>query len=432
MADTLKVDAGPGAAGAAPVDDPATRVGSMIAGKYALHRVIGAGGMGAVYEAENTWTGRRVALKLMLPSALKVATASERFLREARAASKVQHPNIVEVFDAGQNPADGALFIVQELLRGTDLRALLDARHTLTWSEAMAIVGPVLEALTVAHRQGVIHRDVKPENIYLADTPAGRVPKLIDFGIARVVDADSPMSLTRSGALMGTPYYMSPEQARGLREVDARADVWAVAIVLREALTGRRPFEGSNYNALLAAILQDPIAPVTALAPELPSHAAAALDRALSRDPALRFADAGEFLDALRTVPGESLAQTAPGTMIVRRITHRKRTLGAFFVAGACAATLLFTALRPGPRAPSHEPPPRRQLVLQTVAPIIPPRPGVEPARTVVEPLQPASPAVAQVADAGAPRVDRARPTRRVLRRNDASVTPLIRSLHAQ
>ncbi len=402
MADTLKVDAG---AGGAAVDDPASRVGSMIAGKYALHRVIGAGGMGAVYEAENTWTGRRVALKLMLPSALKVASASERFLREARAASKVQHANIVEVFDAGQNPSDGALFIVQELLRGTDLRALLDDRGALSWSEAMAVVGPVLEALAVAHRQGVIHRDVKPENIYLADTPSGRVPKLIDFGIARVVDADASMSLTRSGALMGTPYYMSPEQARGLRE----------------ALTGRRPFDGNNYNALLAAILQDPIAPVAELAPDLPAHAAEALDRALSRDTARRFADAGEFLDALRAVPDTALAQTAPGTTVVRRVAHRKRTLGAFFIAGVSVAALLFTVLRPGPRreGPEVAPPPR--LVLQSVAPVI-----------ATVPAEPAAPTPPLVTDAGTPRVERARPLRRPARRNDASVTPLIRSLNAQ
>jgi serine/threonine protein kinase len=422
MADTLKVDAAPGDASAPTVDDPASRVGTMIASKYALARVIGTGGMGAVYEAENTWTGRRVALKLMHPSALKVATAAERFLREARAASKVQHTNIVEVFDAGQNPSDGALFIVQELLRGTDLRARLDAKKTLSWTEAMAVIGPVLEALAVAHRQGVIHRDVKPENIYLAETASGCVPKLIDFGIARVLDGDGAMSLTRSGALMGTPYYMSPEQARGLRDVDARADVWAVAIVLYESLTGRRPFEGSNYNALLVSILQDRIAPIAERAPELAPHVAAAIDRALSRDPAKRFSDAGEFLDALRATDASALAQTAPGTTVIRRAPHRKRTLGAVFVAGASVATLLLSAMRPDARRTTPETHTRTPMAtaavmeLRDAPPPPPPPPPVVP--------------IASPTDAGVAPLPRT--VRRVVRRSDPRATPLIRSLNAQ
>ena len=428
MADTLKVDAALGDASAPSADDPASRVGTLIASKYALERLLGAGGMGAVYEAENTWTGRRVALKVMLPSALKVASAAERFLREARAASKVQHPNIVEVFDAGQNPSDGALYIVQELLRGSDLRARLDDASKLSWSETMSVMGPVLDALSVAHRQGVVHRDIKPENIYLADTAAGRVPKLIDFGIARLVDGDAPLSLTRSGALMGTPYYMSPEQARGLREVDARADVWALAIVMREALTGRRPFEGSNYNALLASILQDPIPSLGELAGDVPPHAVRALDRALSRDPDQRFADAGELLDALRSVPLDALAQTAPGTAIERPLRHRKRTLGAVFVAGACVATLALSTRRP---SPVTAPPDASRAVLSASisndAPTeraIPVAPAVIDAAVVA--VAPA------VNDASAPRAERPRVVRRAARHVADAATPLIRSLTGQ
>jgi serine/threonine protein kinase len=423
MADTLKVDgvAGDAALGA---DDPAARVGSVVAGKYALHRLLGVGGMGAVYEAENTWTGRRVALKVMLPAALRQATAPERFLREARAASKVQHPNIVEVFDAGQSPADGALYIVQELLKGTDLRALLDTQPTLSWREAWALIGPVVEALAAAHRQGVVHRDVKPENIYLADTPAGRVPKLIDFGIARLVDA--PINLTGSGALMGTPYYMSPEQARGLRDIDARADVWALGVVLREALTGRRPFAGDNYNAVMVAILQSDLAPTADVTRDVPAHAAAAVDRALARDPSQRFRDAAELLDALRAAASDSLAQTAPGVTVPLRVRHRKRALGAMFVAGACVASLVALSL---PRArPTARPAVVAAPLAALAAPAAPPvldaavTPPVAAPPAVVAPPAPPLPAAPA----------RSRPLRRVRRPVGAPATPLIRSLHAQ
>ncbi len=356
MAGTLKVDPpGGGDTPSEASDDPSARVGTILAGRYAIRRVIGAGGMGAVYEAENTVTGRRVALKVMLPRAASVDTAPERFLREARAASRVEHPHIVDVLDAGQNPADGCWYIVQELLEGRELRAEMEARGRLPWPAVMTLLGPVMEALAAAHRQGIVHRDVKPENIFLAHTTGGTVPKLIDFGIARLLDGDGPLNLTRSGALLGTPNYMAPEQARGLKDIDARADVWAMGVVLREALCGERPFKGDNYNAMMVSILTDRVPPIAEVCEALPAHVSAALDRALARDRDRRFRDVGELLEALRRGPTDAFASTAPGVSVPRaRRSRPARAVG--FVAGALLIAAVAFTLGTRARAADHLP----------------------------------------------------------------------------
>ncbi len=276
------------------------RVGTILAQKYRLLRVLGTGGMGAVFEAENTWTERRVAIKLMIGPRVHDADLAARFLREARAASKIEHPNVVHVLDMGQDPDDGTLYIVQELLAGRDLRSVLDERRMLAPREAFEYLLPVMAGLISAHDRGIVHRDLKPENVFIARTPDGVKPKLIDFGLAKVKDAGrSDMSLSRTGEAMGTPYYMSPEQARGERAIDAQTDVWAMGAVWFEVLSGRCPFLGDSYNELLAKILTEDAPPLASLAPPLPTGLADVIQRSLQGDRAVRYRSMQAFMRAL-------------------------------------------------------------------------------------------------------------------------------------
>jgi serine/threonine protein kinase len=428
MAGTLKVDPpGGGDTSTDASDDPSARLGTIIAGRYAVRRLLGAGGMGAVYEAENTVTGRRVALKVMLPRAASVDTAPERFLREARAASKVEHPHIVDVLDAGQNPADGCWYIVQELLEGRELRAEMEARGRLPWPAVMTLLGPVMEALGAAHRQGIVHRDVKPENIFLAHSTGGTVPKLIDFGIARLLDGDGPLNLTRSGALLGTPNYMAPEQARGLKDIDARADVWAMGVVLREALCGERPFKNDNYNAMMVSILSDPIPPIADVCAGLPAHVSAALDRALARDRDRRFRDVGELLEALRRGSTDVFANTAPGVVVPRVRSSRPVRAVGFVAGGALIAAVAFTLGTRSPARPTVSP---ERLIAPTAVLRAEPTPAAAPTPPPPPPVETQAPVaqsgVAAPGPVAATAPPRPRGTRRVLRRAPALTPPQV------
>ena len=235
--------------------------GDVIAGKYALRRMLGRGGMGSVWHAKNLTLGTDVAIKLILSSVV-VPEAGERLFREARAAALLEHPGIVRVFDFGWSERQEP-FIVIELLRGTTLGELLAARLRLPAELAVQILLPVAGALSFAHVHGVVHRDLKPDNVMLVSAPQGPVvPKIVDFGIAKLLREDRP--LTREGAILGSPHYMAPEQASGAGDVDERADVWALCVVLYESIAGFRPFEKDGRYAPLAVFVEEPM-PVTAL-----------------------------------------------------------------------------------------------------------------------------------------------------------------------
>ena len=294
------------------------RIGTTIADKYRLLRLLGSGGMGAVYEAVNTWTERKVAIKVLLGGGSSDANLAARFMREARAATKIAHENIVQILDMGQDPADGSLYIVQEYLVGRDVRSLLDERGTLTSVEAAEILAPVMGALVVAHRFSIIHRDLKPENIFLTKSSMGAVvPKLIDFGIAKVNDEQS-RGLTHTGSAMGTPEYMAPEQARGEKTVDAQTDVWAIGVILYEMLSGRYPYDGDNYNAVMVRIATERPRRIEEVVPTLPASLAAIVHKMLEPDRKKRYRSMSGALDAL-------LAACPVDTDSMARLQHEGR-----------------------------------------------------------------------------------------------------------
>jgi serine/threonine-protein kinase len=291
----------------------ADRLGQLLAGKYRLDRELGSGGMGVVYEALNTWTKRRVALKLLRPHFSKDAEMVRRFMREARAASRISHPNVVDILDLGQD-GDGALFMVQEFLVGRTLRQRLDADKTLPEAEARAILLPIMDALAAAHSLGIVHRDVKPENIFLAErettAPASEprepgketVPTLIDFGVAKRAAPDS-LDPQTTGHPIGTPLYMPPEQLRAQDDLDGRADVWAIGVVLFEALAGRRPFDATNPSDVIAQVLMKRAPPLSSVAPGVSPSLASLVERALEADRERRFPSVQAMAEALRAAP---------------------------------------------------------------------------------------------------------------------------------
>jgi serine/threonine-protein kinase len=347
-----------------------TLVGQVIAGKYAIRRLLATGGMGTVYEAENTWTRRRVALKVMHAEYAANEEAVQRFMREAQAATQIAHPNIVDVLDMGQEPGSGALYIVQEFLTGIDLRDHLNERGSMSPAEAFEIMLPVMEALALAHERGIVHRDVKPENIFLARGAGDEVvPKVLDFGIAKVstAEADS-LSMTRTGVAMGTPFYMSPEQARGDSSIDGRTDVWSVGAVLYEMLAGRCPFVAPNYNLLITKIITERPPRIELFAPAVPAAISDLVHRALEPDRAQRFATMRAFCDAVRDCP-------------VLDIALPRRSTGEFRAAAAPRAATPAPANKPAPppRAPTPLPSPRTPSAsnLDTAATVPAPMPAV-------------------------------------------------------
>lgn len=270
------------------------QAGDVIAGKYRLVSLLGEGGMGAVWRVRNMDLDVEVALKLIRSEAT-VSEATDRLLREAQAAAKLIDSGIVRVFDFGRSE-QGNPFIVMELLEGEDLAAAIQRRGRLSPKRAVRVLLPVVRALSVAHQSGIVHRDLKPENVFLSKTPNGLQPKVVDFGIAQL-DQSQALRLTSTGALMGSPLYMSPEQAKG-ETVDLRADIWGITAVLYEALTGTQAFAGSNYNAVLCAImLREPERP----APEIgvDDELWSLIQRGLAKDPAFRYESMREFGQAL-------------------------------------------------------------------------------------------------------------------------------------
>ena len=269
------------------------RLQSALADRYRLDREIGAGGMATVYLAQDVRHDRRVALKVLRPE-LAAVIGAERFLAEIKLTANLQHPHILPLFDSGE--ADGYLFYVMPFIDGESLRDRLNREKQLPVPDAVRIASEVASALDYAHRQGVVHRDIKPENILLHD---GRA-LVADFGIALAASKASGARMTETGMSLGTPHYMSPEQAMGEREITARSDIYALGAVLYEMLTAEPPFTGATAQAVVARVVTESPRPLVPQRHTIPRHVEAAALTALEKLPADRFATAAEFADALK------------------------------------------------------------------------------------------------------------------------------------
>jgi len=261
--------------------------GEIVAEKYELQRPLARGGMGQVWEAKNQLTERRVAIKFMLPELATSPETVQRFFREAKASARIDHPSIVDVLDLGTLD-DGAPFMVMEYLDGRSLEAIID-REPLVPIQIAAVMLDVAHALAAAHAASIVHRDLKPANILIAKRGEQLVPKILDFGISKITSSiGGDVRMTRTGAVLGSPAYMSPEQARGRTDIDGRADIWAVGVILYEAVSGKLPFSGENYNQVMMAITLDPPTPLAKAAPSVDEDFAAIVDACLQKDRDLR------------------------------------------------------------------------------------------------------------------------------------------------
>ena len=280
-------------------------IGYVLAGKYRITRLVGEGGMGAVYEGEHLEIGKRVAIKLVHAAMSGTADVAERFRREARAAAAIESEHIVQVFDVGQDPALG-LFMVMEFLRGQDLAHTIVDGGPLEATTASALVIQAATALEAAHAAGIVHRDLKPANIFLVPRADGStLAKLVDFGIAKVRDGGGPQGagITRVGSALGTPQYMAPEQAQGLPDIDLRVDVYALGCVLYEAVTGRAAYaELPTYEQMIIQLVTKPTPHIRELVPEVPAALDALCAEMMHREPAMRPASMTVVIERLLSI----------------------------------------------------------------------------------------------------------------------------------
>jgi len=271
-----------------------------VLGSYLIERQLGHGGMAVVYEARHRTLGKRVAIKMLLPHHVARSDLAQRFQREGEAGALLDHPHAASVLDAGHDQR-GTPYLVLEYLDGEHLGTLLLRAGTLTVQQTVDLLVPVIAAIALAHELGIVHRDLKPENVFLAQGRGQVVPKVLDFGISKTAQAES-LKLTRSESLLGTPHYMSPEQAQGADQADARSDQFALGVILYECVTGQCPFEGSSLFAVLAAIVGGTLIPPKRLVPALDETFDAIVTRALSKDPEQRFPDLRALGAALLTL----------------------------------------------------------------------------------------------------------------------------------
>jgi serine/threonine protein kinase len=282
---------------ATPSDPASQRIGTVV-DRYTIVRLLGQGGMGSVFEARHATLARRFAIKFLLPALATNREVLRRFENEAKAAGGLEHPNLVAVTDFGR-AADGAPYLVMEFLEGNDCAALLHREGPLPIARAVSIVVQACRGLAVAHKAGIVHRDLKPENLFLCDAGDGSdLVKVLDFGIAKLRPADAGLT-TGTGTTFGTAHYMSPEQARGAADIDQRADVWSLGVVLYELLAGRRPFEGAQFLHVIHEILTAEPAPLGDLRPDLPAGLVMAVSRAMTKDAARRSPSVQVWADSL-------------------------------------------------------------------------------------------------------------------------------------
>ena len=338
-----------------------TELAAALAGRYVVEREIGRGGMAVVYLARDTKHDRLVAVKVLSPE-LGAALGAERFLSEIKTTATLQHPNLLPLFDSGE--ANGLLYYVMPYVEGESLRARLEREQQLPVEDAVRIATGIATALSYAHARGVIHRDLKPENVLLHHGQ----PVVLDFGIALAVRNAAEGRKTQTGISVGTPQYMSPEQAAGEKIIDARADIYALGTLTYEMLAGEPPHTGRSAQAIITKVMSGEVRPLTAVRPSVPAHVAGAVQRALARVPADRFPNAAEFARALENhpaaaaLPAPVAAPSVPGAGIAdvpaRRTGGRHWNVALLVLAVAASGLATWALLRPPPSSP------RRQLVI--------------------------------------------------------------------
>ena len=308
----------------APEEDATTQVrlpapGALVAGKYRIEALIGRGGMGAVYRARHELMEKPVALKWLVPDLHGREEARARFLQEARVAARLNHPNVVNVYDVGEQ--NGALFMVMELLEGESFEALVE-RGEIPIPDMLQLLVQAMWGVAAAHAHGIVHRDIKPDNIFVTPDPThplGHRAKVLDFGISKLSDEQQPQAgITKSGVTMGTPAYMSMEQMQGAKEVDARADVYSFGVLMYRALTGRLPFAGETFGAVAVAIATETPPPPKTLRSDLPQALNDVVLKAMARRREDRFEDLQQLLTqlhALSTATGYLGQMTHPSTL---------------------------------------------------------------------------------------------------------------------
>ena len=348
----------------------ARRVGEIVGGKYRLLRYLAAGGMGAVYEAQHTVVGRRFALKLLHADLAGQRESLARFQREAQAAGSLESEHVASVLDFGV-AEDGSPFMVMEYLAGESLRTLLDRCERLPVHRAADIVVQASRGVAAAHRAGIVHRDLNPQNLFLCRREDGTdLVKVLDFGIAKLESIES--AETRTGTIMGTPAYLAPEQARGEKAVDQRADVYGLGAVLYELLSGRKPHPGESHNAILHHICTQPALPLDAESLGLPPGLVAAVNRALASDPRERQESAEALSAAIDTwarrelwpapKPGAELAEPRGAAQVPKAAPRQRRRFLRRLVMGSLIADVLlglglaYSLTRPSPRDPLARP----------------------------------------------------------------------------
>ena len=356
--------------------------GEVIQSKYRLDKRLGVGGMGEVWRATHTGTGREFAVKFMHAHVAASAVARDRFAREARASARINHPSIIDIFDVGEH--DESLYLVMELLSGMLLVDALAGDPRLTVRDFLAVMHDVVEALGAAHAVGIIHRDIKPENVFLhLDRISGvSLPKVLDFGIGKFADSGGP-SVTDTGQVLGSPRYMSPEQSRSAIDIDGRSDLWSCGVVLFEALTGTFPHDGDSFSSLIISICTEPPGSIDAVAPSLPESV-----RSIVRGCLLpvdkRIASAAE-LAARLTIAIEDPA--IAGLLLARQL-HGD---------GPCSNTagMRFREIAPGPlsmampsRALLAGPVSSSRVVAAAAPAVAPAAPAITPAAPAVAPFR--------------------------------------------
>ena len=392
-------------------------LGVVLAGRYEVLRRIGEGGMGAVYEAKHALIGKRVAVKVLLEKFHAQRDFVERLLQEARLASSIGHENIVDVTDFGTTD-DGRSFVVMEFLDGESLASLAIREAPLPIERSLRIARQVASALGAAHAKGIFHRDVKPENIYLVQRGDADFVKVVDFGISKAVkpggdEGPETYRLTHTGLLLGTPLYMSPEQARGSEDLDHRVDIWALGVLLYECLTGEVPFRANNYLQIISQVLTHEPMPPSQLRPELgiPDAVEAVVMRAMDKDRTRRYQTMAELeRDLERLLAGDQNVGAAPvadGQLAALARPGLRRWPLVLAATAALVGGVALAIGRPSGAgvAPIAQTPPPAAPTVHPVAPL---------ERTAVDPIAPAP----------APHKIRARVERRPARPSEPPANP--------